>query len=366
MADKKISQLTGATTPLAGTEVLPIVQGGSTVKVSVDNLTAGKTVKATTFDTDVAAAKVTLTGTTLAASGTDANININITPKGTGEVALPKVNIDAGAIDGTPIGASSASTGSFTTLQAAGNMTVTAAGNYVKNNTSGSDSLAFSSNSSGTGANFLQLVNSGGTYNVGVENSASTYWGTPAYSMTLAIPNTRSFTVFAGGVGQLLTANSSTTNVTVDQGNLVVGTAAKGIDFSANTGAAGETSALLDWYEEGTFTATLTAATTAPSTPVTTTAYYTRIGRQVTVTAYFGNKDTTGASGTMQVTGLPFTSGVDSIGACAKSGLGATSDAAIIFATTSVVYFTDTTTQTNTAITAGSGKYLWFSLTYFV
>jgi hypothetical protein len=44
MADTKISALTGATTPLAGTEVLPIVQGGTTVKVSVDNLTAGKTV----------------------------------------------------------------------------------------------------------------------------------------------------------------------------------------------------------------------------------------------------------------------------------------------------------------------------------
>jgi hypothetical protein len=44
MADKKISALTSATTPLAGTEVLPIVQGGATVKVTVDNLTAGKAV----------------------------------------------------------------------------------------------------------------------------------------------------------------------------------------------------------------------------------------------------------------------------------------------------------------------------------
>lgn len=44
MADLKISQLTGATTPLAGTEVLPIVQSGSTVKVSVANLTAGRAV----------------------------------------------------------------------------------------------------------------------------------------------------------------------------------------------------------------------------------------------------------------------------------------------------------------------------------
>lgn len=46
MADKKITQLPASTTPLAGTEVLPIVQSGQTVKISVDNLTAGKTVNA--------------------------------------------------------------------------------------------------------------------------------------------------------------------------------------------------------------------------------------------------------------------------------------------------------------------------------
>lgn len=38
MADKKISALTGATTPLDGTEVLPIVQSGSTVKVANNDL----------------------------------------------------------------------------------------------------------------------------------------------------------------------------------------------------------------------------------------------------------------------------------------------------------------------------------------
>ena len=46
MADQKISQLTGATTPLAGTEEVPIVQSGVTKKVSVNNLTAGKPVSA--------------------------------------------------------------------------------------------------------------------------------------------------------------------------------------------------------------------------------------------------------------------------------------------------------------------------------
>jgi predicted RecA/RadA family phage recombinase len=44
MADKKISALTSASTPLAGTEVLPIVQSGATVKVAVSDLTAGRAV----------------------------------------------------------------------------------------------------------------------------------------------------------------------------------------------------------------------------------------------------------------------------------------------------------------------------------
>jgi hypothetical protein len=49
MADKKISALTAATTPLAGTEVLPIVQSGATVKVSIADVTAGRAVSATSI-----------------------------------------------------------------------------------------------------------------------------------------------------------------------------------------------------------------------------------------------------------------------------------------------------------------------------
>ena len=45
MSNSKISALTSATTPLAGTETLPIVQGGAPTKqVSVANLTAGRNV----------------------------------------------------------------------------------------------------------------------------------------------------------------------------------------------------------------------------------------------------------------------------------------------------------------------------------
>lgn len=42
MADKKISQLPAATTPLAGTEVFPIVQNGITCNTPVSNLLAGR------------------------------------------------------------------------------------------------------------------------------------------------------------------------------------------------------------------------------------------------------------------------------------------------------------------------------------
>jgi hypothetical protein len=74
MADTKISALTGATTPLAGTEVLPIVQGGSTVKVSVANLTAGRAVvtAALTATGIVSTSDVTQATSTTAASVTTA------------------------------------------------------------------------------------------------------------------------------------------------------------------------------------------------------------------------------------------------------------------------------------------------------
>jgi hypothetical protein len=61
------------------------------------------------------------------------NANINITPDGSGSVVLSKVDVAAGEIDGTAIGANSASTGAFTTLTASGNATIT--GNLTVNGT---------------------------------------------------------------------------------------------------------------------------------------------------------------------------------------------------------------------------------------
>jgi hypothetical protein len=77
MADSKISALPASTTPLAGTEVLPIVQSSTTKQVSVANLTAGRAISAT---------QITLTtGNLIVASGQ--GVDFSATP-GTGTSEL--------------------------------------------------------------------------------------------------------------------------------------------------------------------------------------------------------------------------------------------------------------------------------------
>lgn len=59
---------------------------------------------------------INLNGNTI--SSTNTNGDISLTPNGTGEVNITKVDIDGGAIDGTTIGGSSPAVGTFTTANA--------------------------------------------------------------------------------------------------------------------------------------------------------------------------------------------------------------------------------------------------------
>jgi hypothetical protein len=102
----------------------------------------------------------------------------------------------------------------------------------------------------------------------------------------------------------------SATQLTLTTGNLIVASG-QGIDFSATPGTG--TSELLADYEEGTWTGTLTAAT-PPTTPITATGTYTKVGRLVMYNIFFLNVDTTGAAGAASVTGLPFTVGATAEG----------------------------------------------------
>jgi len=66
-------------------------------------------------------------------TGLSTNLDITITPNGTGQVAMTSVDIAAGEIDGTTIGANVAAAGTFTTVDTSGNVTV--GGNLIVNGT---------------------------------------------------------------------------------------------------------------------------------------------------------------------------------------------------------------------------------------
>jgi len=208
MADKKISALTAAATPLAGTEVLPIVQSGATVKVSADNLWAGRVVTSDGFR----------------------------------------------------------------------NQRPGVATQYIEQVAAG-------------GGTFLNIVNNANSANMSYQVVRTTTAGT---TTPLELDSNDQLKVLLG--------------------NVVMGTAAKGINFTANTPAAGMTSQLLNWYEEGTWTPVLRGATTAGTyEAAAANGRYTRIGRQVTIQCYLelANSITGGGSGYAQLTGLPFAKAAD-------------------------------------------------------
>lgn len=90
--------------------------------------------------------------------------------------------------------------------------------------------------------------------------------------------------------------------------NQIQGTAAKGINFTANTSVSGMTSQLLNWYEEGTFTPTVIGSIVAGTASYgRQSGRYTRIGRLVTFQIDLSWGSGIG-TGNLQFAGLPFNS----------------------------------------------------------
>jgi hypothetical protein len=143
------------------------------------------------------------------------------------------------------------------------------------------------------------------------------------------------FETIAGGVwATAWQVDRVTRNITFNTGNLIQGTAAKGIDFTANTPAAGMTSELLNWYEEGTFTPSLVPGTSGSITLATAAAKYTRVGRAVTVTGICEVDSVSLPVGALLLQGLPFTNSADnssrSAAAIYATGLAVTATTAIM------------------------------------
>lgn len=111
---------------------------------------------------------------------------------------------------------------------------------------------------------------------------------------------------------------------TIIDGNLVIGTSGKGIDFSATPGTG--TSELFADYEEGVFTPGFTNLTIGNGSLFGT---YRKIGKQVFVTFGFIAGSTTSVGTLTGITGLPFTTGTIGAGrffaangSAFKSGVG--------------------------------------------
>jgi hypothetical protein len=222
MADKKISQLPASTTPLAGTEVIAVVQSGDTKKVAVSDLTNGRDVSVLSLDV------------VAGASASDGFVQ--------------RIYKDTTLLGELGIGA-------------------------------GGQSIYF-----GQGATVLLALNS---------QSALIPRGTNGAART--------------GQISLGTATNRFNEIHL-AGNVVIGTAGKGIDFSADANAAGMTSELLNDYEEGNWTPTYLVETGTITANANSTGKYVKIGRNVYIWGYVSYASNSGASGLVTVGGLPFTS----------------------------------------------------------
>ena len=119
------------------------------------------------------------------------------------------------------------------------------------------------------------------------------------------------FEIWTGGVAGSYYAQSSARrmqidnsgNTTLNTGNLVIGTSGKGIDFSATSDATGNSSELLDDYEEGSWT----PASKNAGSFTSSTGRYVKIGQQVTVWGYIAVVTDITSTSNFEISGLPYT-----------------------------------------------------------
>lgn len=296
MADVKISGLPASTTPLAGTEVLPVVQGGVTKQVSVSNLTAGRAVSAASLALTGSALPVGSGGTGTATAFTAGSVIFAGT---SGVYSQDNANLfwdDANNL----LGVGTATPDGIVTIPAANSNT---------------PRLRFQHPTNDADASIDTYRDGGGTYltigtNAYLSSAGSNTKFDSGKAAGMAFFDNSGLILFynataAGGFVEQLRIGTDG-NVNVKTGNLVIGTSGKGIDFSVTPDGSGTmTSELLADYEEGTWTPVDTSG--ANLTFTVTGAAYRKVGSIVFVNLAITYPATADAN-FARVGGLPFTS----------------------------------------------------------
>lgn len=350
MTNAKISALTSATTPLAGTETLPVVQSGATVKTTVANVFNAIQPSGT------ANGVMYLNGSNIPTTGSTFNFNgsqLGFGVAASSAYGFRQIYTGSGAASqyGMYLDSYSDSSGTGNTISirvrartsAAAYTTALAADFFA-------DAIGLGAGSTITTAAGIVIQDQiAGTTNLGLYSLVSA--GTAKYNI-YATGTASNY--MAGGLNLGATADPGAGNLSLT-GNVIQGTAAKGFNFSANTPLAGKTSTILNWYEEGTFTPNQGAGLTLVGA-FSSTGKYTRIGRQVSISGTVtGATSVAVTAGGVITTSLPFTIGT--------AGHGNATNAAIT-ASAAVICNTGTTLTSAGAI-AATGT-ITFSATYFV
>jgi hypothetical protein len=199
MADKKISALTGASTPLAGTEVLPIVQSGSTVKVAVSDLTVGRAVSmASVTASNLTSGRVATVGTSGLIQD-DADLQFNGQDLGVG--TAPKTWAAA----------------DFYGLQVGKGIAIFGRGSGDQ------DRGGFTSNA----------YNDGSWKRIATGNAAQYYQNDGNHTFYTAVSGAADSAISWVEVAEIDEANK---NFKVSAGNVVIGTSGKGIAYPVTSG----------------------------------------------------------------------------------------------------------------------------------
>jgi len=160
------------------------------------------------------------------------------------------------------------------------------------------------------GANELVVGDGAAGRGITVYGSPSTGGSLYFADGTSGTAKERGFIYYNHAADEMRFGTAADTRWTINStGNLVAG-ANLGIDFGSNANAPGATSELLDDYETGTWSPVFApqSGSFTSITMVVTSARYTKIGNRVIATCYINTNglNTSGGSGPVTITGLPF------------------------------------------------------------